>query len=57
MMETGGMGGGPFGTIPAMQNIQKFKIDIDPASAQDCAARWGGVPGEVYEAFCAAVDG
>lgn len=57
LMETGGMGDGQFGTIPVMGNIGKFKLDIEPENAQDCAARWGGVPSDAYEAFCKAVDG
>ncbi len=48
---------GPFGTSPSMENISKFRLDVDPGNAQECAARWGGVPMEVYEAFCKAVDG
>ncbi len=48
---------GPHGTSPSMENISKFRLDVDPANAQECAARWGGVPMEVYEAFCKAVDG
>ncbi len=48
---------GPHGTSPSFENISKFRLDVDPESAQYCAGRWGGVPGNVYEAFCAAVDG
>lgn len=55
LMDTGGMGGGQFGTIPGAENIKKFRLDVDPESAQDCAARWGGVPGDVFEAFETAV--
>lgn len=57
LMETNGMGDGQLGTIPGMQSIQKFRIDIDPDSAQSCAERWGGVPAGAYTAFCKAVDG
>lgn len=57
LMNTGGMGGGRFGAIPSFAAIGKFKIDVDPESAQDCAGRFGGVPGELYAAFCYAVDG
>lgn len=48
---------GPHGTAPAFGNIEKFRLDVDPENAQDCAGRWGGVPTSFYEAFCKAVDG
>lgn len=48
---------GPHGTAPAFGNIEKFRLDVDPENAQDCAGRWGGVPGELYEAFTAATGG
>ena len=46
---------GPHGTAPAFGNIEKFRLDVDPESARDCAGRWGGVPGELYDAFCSVV--
>ena len=48
---------GPHGTAPAFGNIEKFRLDVDPENAQDCAGRWGGVPTELFEAFSRAVDG
>lgn len=48
---------GPHGTAPAFGNIEKFRLDVDPENAKDCAGRWGGVPVELYAAFCLAVDG
>ena len=48
---------GPHGTTPAFSNIEKFRLDVDPENAQDCAGRWGGVPTELFEAFSRAVDG
>lgn len=48
---------GPHGTAPAFGNIEKFRLDVDPENAQDCAGRWGGVPGGLYEAFSSVVDG
>lgn len=48
---------GPHGTAPAFSNIGKFRLDIDPENARDCAGRWGGVPGELYEAFTVATGG
>lgn len=48
---------GPHGTAPAFGNIEKFRLDVDPESAQDCAGRWGGVPVELYEEFSRVVDG
>lgn len=48
---------GPHGTDPAFGNIEKFRLDVDPESARDCAGRWGGVPEELYEAFSSVVDG
>ncbi len=48
---------GADGRLPSFENISKFRLDVDPKSAQECAARWGGVPDNVYEAFCKAVDG
>jgi len=47
---------GPFGTSPAFENISKFRLDIDPESAEECAARWGGVSEGTYVAFCKAVN-
>lgn len=57
LMDPGGKGDGLFGTLPTMENIGLFKLDIDPESAQECAGRWGGVPEDVYEAFCKVVNG
>lgn len=57
LMDSHGQGGGQFGAIPSFAAIGKFKIDVDPESAQDCAGRFGGVPGELYEAFTAATGG
>lgn len=57
LMDPGGLGDGQYGTLPKMENIQKFRLDVDPESAQDCASRWGGVPSNVFEAFAAVVDG
>lgn len=48
---------GPHGTTPAFSNIGKFRLDVDPENAQDCAGRWGGVPTELFEAFSRVVDG
>lgn len=48
---------GPHGTAPAFGNIEKFRLDVDPENAQDCAGRWGGVPVELYATFCEAVGG
>jgi len=57
MNPTPGTGEGPFGTAPSADAIAKFRVDVDAQSAQDSAARFGGVPLEVYSAFCEAVDG
>jgi len=51
-----GTGGGPNGNYPSHADVEKFRVDLDPDSAKSYAARWGGVPPEVYEAFCAAVN-
>lgn len=54
IMNPNGTGEGLYGNSPRMGDIEKFRVDIDPESAQDCAGRWGGVPGELYKAFCEA---
>lgn len=51
LMNPAGMGDGQFGTLLTMENIGLFRLDIDPESAKDCAGRWGGISGDVYEAF------
>lgn len=48
---------GPHGTTPAFSNIGKFRLDVDPENAQDCAGRWGGVSEALFDAFSRAVDG
>lgn len=53
-MNPNGTGEGLWGNSPRMGDIEKFRVDIDPESAQDCAGQWGGVPGELYKAFCEA---
>ncbi len=51
-----GTGDGPNGTIPRMDAITKFRIDVDPKSPEDAASRFGDVPTDCYPAFCEAVD-
>lgn len=51
-----GTGEGPFGNHPSHANIKKFRIDVDPDSAQSCIDRFGGVSPDAYQAFCKATD-
>ena len=56
-MNPNGTGEGLWGNSPRMGDIEKFRLDVDPESVKDCAGRWGGITGDVYEAFVRAVDG
>lgn len=57
LMSPNGTGEGLWGNSPRMGDIEKFRLDVDPESAKDCAGRWGGIPGDVYEAFSRVVNG
>lgn len=56
LMNPNGTGDGLWGNSPRIGDIEKFRLDVGPENAQACAGRWGGVPEDVYEAFCKAVD-
>lgn len=47
-------GGGQFGTMPSLEATAKFRVDVDPESAQDCIGHFGGVSWDAYKAFAEA---
>lgn len=56
LMDTHGMGDGPNGSIPSMETIAKFRVDVDTPTPEETASRFGGISTDLYEAFCEAVS-
>jgi len=55
-MNPHGMGDGPNGSIPSMEAIAKFRVDVDVSTPQEAASRFGNIPETAYSAFCEAVS-
>jgi len=56
LMTPNGMGEGPYGSMPSMNDIKRFGVDRDYKTAKETIARYGGVPLEVYDKVDMATD-